>query len=509
MSKLMKKAAVILMAFVVTMSMMPVMGSLTDGAIGAQTVFAETYENVQPEPPDGFVYTIYAEEGGASIWVTGYVGTNTQVILPTSVTYNGVTYNAWDSAHNTQGNGAFIVGSTTFAGNTEITKIAIPYGYEGLADGAFKGCTNLTEVAIADTVIYIANDVFDDCDSLTTYYYSGDQLAEAGEDEAVRMIINSGLGQDENGKPIGGVTVYTKPGSVVEKAVEEINQKADDPEDPAQTITIETSEDPYSEITVEPEDGGPDGPDEPVIDPGPSQPESGSKTKKQMGKDGTAYGKGASEATVDKAITKYGKEKDPKGTKFGLLKAKLSKTTNKSITLKWSKVKGAKKYVIYANACSLKKPVKLVKHKTINVKKKTKCKWVCKQINKKKLKKGTYYKFVVVALDKKGNVISTSKIVHAATKGGKAGNDKAVKTNAKKKITIKKGKKFKLKAKAVPQNKKKKLYRHRGIAYESSNPKVATVSSKGVIKGKKKGTCYVYAYAQNGVFKKIKVTVKK
>ena len=44
--------------------------------------------------------------------------------------------------------------------------------------------------------------------------------------------------------------------------------------------------------------------------------------------------------------------------------------------------------------------------------------------------------------------------------------------------------------------------------WSSSNTKVATVSTKGTIKGKKKGSCYVYVYAQNGVFKKIRVTVK-
>ena len=37
---------------------------------------------------------------------------------------------------------------------------------------------------------------------------------------------------------------------------------------------------------------------------------------------------------------------------------------------------------------------------------------------------------------------------------------------------------------------------------------VATVTNKGVIKGKKKGTCYIYVYAQNGISKKVKVTVK-
>ena len=56
--------------------------------------------------------------------------------------------------------------------------------------------------------------------------------------------------------------------------------------------------------------------------------------------------------------------------------------------------------------------------------------------------------------------------------------------------------------------KKMKIKRHRKVAFESSNPKVATVTSSGKIKAKSKGTCYVYAYAQNGVFKKIKVVVK-
>ncbi len=46
------------------------------------------------------------------------------------------------------------------------------------------------------------------------------------------------------------------------------------------------------------------------------------------------------------------------------------------------------------------------------------------------------------------------------------------------------------------------------MRYESSNTKIATVSSKGVIKGIKKGTSTIYAFAPNGIMKTIKVTVK-
>jgi hypothetical protein len=110
---------------------------------------------------------------------------------------------------------------------------------------------------------------------------------------------------------------------------------------------------------------------------------------------------------------------------------------------------------------------------------------------------------MVVALDANNNVVSTSKVIHVATKGNKKiGNPTKVTT--KKVKALKKGKTFKLGAKQVG----KKVKKHRGLAYETSNAKVATISSKGVIKAVGKGTCYVYAYAQNGVFKKVKVVVK-
>ena len=99
--------------------------------------------------------------------------------------------------------------------------------------------------------------------------------------------------------------------------------------------------------------------------------------------------------------------------------------------------------------------------------------------------------------------------MHTATSGGKAGNYKIISTKAKKnKVSLRKGKTFRLAAKAKEASSKRKVAKHRGLCYESSNPAVATVSSKGVIKGKKKGTCYVYVYAQNGVSVRIKVTVK-
>ncbi|MBO7711473.1 MAG: Ig-like domain-containing protein [Lachnospiraceae bacterium] len=46
------------------------------------------------------------------------------------------------------------------------------------------------------------------------------------------------------------------------------------------------------------------------------------------------------------------------------------------------------------------------------------------------------------------------------------------------------------------------------MAWESDDTSIARVSRKGKITAVGKGTCHVYAYAQNGTAARIKVTVK-
>ena len=71
---------------------------------------------------------------------------------------------------------------------------------------------------------------------------------------------------------------------------------------------------------------------------------------------------------------------------------------------------------------------------------------------------------------------------------------KLVKSSAK----LKKGKKVTIKVKAAPVSK---------VTFKSSNKKVATVSSKGVVKAKKKGTATITVKC-NGITRKFKITVK-
>ena len=207
----------------------------------------------------------------------------------------------------------------------------------------------------------------------------------------------------------------------------------------------------------------------------------------------------ASEATVAKDIAKA--EGNISGAVFARLKARTSSVKNTSITLKWNSVSTADGYIVYGNKCGTKYKFK----KLATIKGSSK-----ESYTKKSLSKGTYYKFIVLAyknVDGKKVILSKSKTLHVVTGGNKSyANASSVKP-AKTSVSVKNGKSYKLNATTVlPKGKKDKI--HRSLAFESSNTEVATVTSKGVITGKKPGTCYVYVYAQNGRYYAVKVTVK-
>ena len=211
----------------------------------------------------------------------------------------------------------------------------------------------------------------------------------------------------------------------------------------------------------------------------------------------------SSAKSVETSLTKLADNSDPAGSSFAPLKAKLSKATKNTLKITWTKVKGAKGYIIYANACGKNNRMKKVATVKTN-------KYTLKKVAGTALKKGIYYKIFVAAYkteDGYDKTIAKSKVIHACTTGGKVTNPKKVTVNAKS-ATIKKGKKYTIKAKQVSANTKLTLKKHRALSYESSNTKVVTVTKKGVVKGVKKGKATIYVYAQNGVYATVSVRVK-
>ena len=408
---------------------------------------------------NGFHFDFYDDGGGVgSVWLTGYTGSETNIVLPTHIIWNGKKLPVQE------------INREAFAGNTKIKKIIVPDGYDYIGARAFAGCTGLTELVITGTISYGSEASLADIPNCKTIKI-GSNAATAG----AEVYFSSYIGADGNNNPFPGVTAYIVQGSTVDQELQALNnQRGYSP------IIIKYGTDPAKEAHVTrvlPEGSG--------GDVEPKNP----------------YDKGASFDRADKAITNFASESDPAGSVYGLLQLKQKKVKKNAIKVSWKKVSGAAKYAYYATNCGKKN--KYVKHGIT-----TGTSFNYKKICGKKLKKGKYYKFIVIAIDKNNKVVTTSKTVHIATKGGKVTNDKGVKTKAKKnKVSIKVKKTFKLKAKEK-KPKKGKVKRHRAIKYESLNAKVASVDAKGVIKGIKKGKTTVFAYAQNGVSASVKVTVK-
>lgn len=181
----------------------------------------------------------------------------------------------------------------------------------------------------------------------------------------------------------------------------------------------------------------------------------------------------------------------------------------KSLTFDWTKVDGAEGYDIFFTTCNhdgkkcVCKNVKTIKANKTLV-------WT-----KSGLKKGTSYKVcfkAYVIKNGKKKYIKTSPLLHAYTNGGNDTytNAKSV-TVSKKNVTLKKSKTFTIKAKVNKLDKKKKLMPASHVAklrYYSSDKSIATVNSKGKVKAKGKGICYIDVLAHNGVSAQVKVTVK-
>ncbi|MDY3909642.1 MAG: Ig-like domain-containing protein [Eubacterium sp.] len=186
----------------------------------------------------------------------------------------------------------------------------------------------------------------------------------------------------------------------------------------------------------------------------------------------------------------------------------VEKVSGDTMTLSWDKVSGADGYDLYHSKCDTpKKKNKLKFYKTFKSAKTT-------SFTFKELKKDQWYKDRVYAwkmVNGKKVVIGKSIIVHEYVKkqnvDTKWGNPTEVEVSEKK-ISLAKGKTEKLSAKVVT-TKGKSLGDHgRKIRYVVSDDTIVSVTKKGKVKAKKKGKCTVYVVAQNGLKKKVKVTVK-
>ena len=89
--------------------------------------------------------------------VTGYVGNDAQVVIPSTIKVGWFTYYSVTS-----------IGNYAFSECSSLTSIVIPNSVTSIEHAAFNDCDSLTSVTIGDSVTSIGNFVFNDCDSLTS-----------------------------------------------------------------------------------------------------------------------------------------------------------------------------------------------------------------------------------------------------------------------------------------------------------------------------------------------------
>lgn len=172
------------------------------------------------------------------------------------------------------------------------------------------------------------------------------------------------------------------------------------------------------------------------------------------------------------------------------------------IELTWKKKNGCSGYEVYWSYCDGKRNYKKAK----TVKSTGRRSYIHKN-----LKRNRAYKYYIVTYKiKEGKKFYQSKspVIHVAMSQEKSTNVKSISVN-KTKVSLKAKKTFQIKANAKAENKKKKLLAHTDkFRYYTNDKKVATVTKKGKIQAKKKGSCSIFVIANNGVSKEIKVTVK-
>ena len=78
------------------------------------------------------------------------------VVIPESVTYEGVTYSVTS------------IGDLAFYNCTGLTSVSIPEGVTSIGSSALSGCSGLTEITIPNSVTSIGYDAFSYCYGLTS-----------------------------------------------------------------------------------------------------------------------------------------------------------------------------------------------------------------------------------------------------------------------------------------------------------------------------------------------------
>ncbi len=175
-----------------------------------------------------------------------------------------------------------------------------------------------------------------------------------------------------------------------------------------------------------------------------------------------------------------------------------AKAASGKIRLSWEKEKDADGYLVYGGPAGKKTlPLLYTTTKTQFVHKNVSRRAVCQ-----------YYIQAYQLVNGKKVIRTKSPVIHVAMPKFRQTNAKKV-VISKKNYKLSPGKKARIKATVVPQEKGKKVLRHKKmLRYYSANENVVKVNDKGWMIAKRKGKAKIYVLANNGVYAAVHVRVK-
>ena len=132
--------------------------SLTDVSFGY--ILNMYDESVAPRPTPASSFTFSYSDTNHTASITKFVGSETEVIIPSMVEHNGATYKVTAIADGNYNTGAFY--------DSNITSVVIPDTVTSIGDYAFSSCSSLTSITIPSSVTSIGMAAFHSCDSLTS-----------------------------------------------------------------------------------------------------------------------------------------------------------------------------------------------------------------------------------------------------------------------------------------------------------------------------------------------------
>lgn len=134
---------------------------------------------------NGYTEGDFVYENVAKTTLIGYIGSNSVVVIPSTVdTINGA-FRYYSLTSVTIPNSVTTIGYDAFSGCIGLTSVTIPTSVTSIGDNAFSSCSGLTSITIPNSVTSIGGGAFSDCSGLTSvnfnaancsinhYYYLG------------------------------------------------------------------------------------------------------------------------------------------------------------------------------------------------------------------------------------------------------------------------------------------------------------------------------------------------